>query len=240
MIVSGRHVEPWAGKFSLQVEDANWALWQLARAMRRRFGGRIIAASGNGSQAVLRQMLHTTLGTHFTGSSFWVDPRERTALPFAMLELCPEHDFAVFELPPDSNGEIHTQSPLCDPQIAVINTHANWQSPTAVVANCFGRDQFELLTGIPRDGWAILNGATPSLRDAVKNVKANVLWTGCSSDSDVVAQHVAYRKGELHFSIEGTKFHVPNAGRHDLPAALAYATRWGGSWSYRREKLPTG
>lgn len=221
VVVAGRHIEPWAGKFSLQVEDANWALWQLARAVRRRFGGRVIAVTGNGSQSVLQQMLHTTLGMHLNGSACWVDPQERTALPFAMLALCEDHDYAVIDMPPGTHGEIQSQSHLCDPQIGVINCHAISQSTYSGLASRFGSDQYELLAGLPRDGWAILNGPTPSLRDAVKNVKANVLWTGCSSDADVVAQHVAYRSGELCFSIDDTQFQVPNAGRHDLPAALA-------------------
>src|SRR6185503_18930587 len=29
-VVSGRRLEPWAGKFSLEVEDARTALWRLA------------------------------------------------------------------------------------------------------------------------------------------------------------------------------------------------------------------
>jgi UDP-N-acetylmuramyl pentapeptide synthase len=36
VVVGGRHVEPWAGRFSIAVPDANTALEQLARCLRAR------------------------------------------------------------------------------------------------------------------------------------------------------------------------------------------------------------
>lgn len=35
-VVSGRRLEPWAGKFSLEVQDTHHALWRLARWIRER------------------------------------------------------------------------------------------------------------------------------------------------------------------------------------------------------------
>ena len=47
VVGSGGVIEPWPGRFSVQVEDAAWALWQLAGASRCEYDGQIIAVTGS-------------------------------------------------------------------------------------------------------------------------------------------------------------------------------------------------
>ena len=54
VVVAGRNVEPWAGKFTLLVNDANQALTTLERWARQRFTGKLIlVARGLSSREVI-------------------------------------------------------------------------------------------------------------------------------------------------------------------------------------------
>src|SRR5579862_2334909 len=63
VVTSGRCVEPWAGCWSLEVTDAQKALWRLASWCRDQYAGPLVAVTGSVGKTTTRQMIDTVLGS---------------------------------------------------------------------------------------------------------------------------------------------------------------------------------
>jgi UDP-N-acetylmuramoyl-tripeptide--D-alanyl-D-alanine ligase len=218
-VVSGRRLEPWAGTFSLVVEDPPWALWQLARRIRAEFTGHMIAVTGGLGKTTTRRMIEAVLATQLQGWSPERAANDRLGWPLSLLELGEEHDFCVVEYGAPEPGEISALSHLCDPQVVVINSLTNQRTGTLdePARTC----EAELLEALPEDGWAVLNGDVRRLREFGEQTDAQVVLVGRGSHCDVTASQIRRRSGELSFTIAGTPFRVPVWGRHSLHSALA-------------------
>src|SRR6185295_10396120 len=120
-------------------------------------------------------------------------------VPLSMLAMEPNDGFAVLELAASAKGEISALAALCAPSIGVItrvgDAHLGGFGSQQGVAAAKG----ELLANLPSDGWAVLAGDDPWLRQAARGCAAQVIWVGRSLDCDVVATRVQSSRGELRF-----------------------------------------
>ena len=69
VVVSGRRVEPWAGRWSLEVNDSFEALWQLAAWSRRQFTASLVAVTGSVGKTTTRRMIDCVLGSRLAGTT---------------------------------------------------------------------------------------------------------------------------------------------------------------------------
>ncbi|MBI3838999.1 MAG: UDP-N-acetylmuramoyl-tripeptide--D-alanyl-D-alanine ligase [Planctomycetia bacterium] len=221
VVVGGKYVQPWPGCWSLQVDDGQKSLDELARWNRRRFAGRVVAVTGSVGKTTARNMIHAVLGTRFEGCSSPRNFNNNVGVPLSMLAMEPEHDFAVLELAASAAGEISRLATLCQPHIGVItrvgDAHLGGFGSVEAVAEA----KAELLGAIPQDGWAVLAGDDARLRKLATGSRAKIVWFGRSLDNDLVATNVQSRDGRLSFSVEGTLMSVGVWGRHYLAPALA-------------------
>lgn len=215
-VVAGRHVEPWAGKFSVAVEDASSALWQLAAWSRRRFSGQLIAVTGGEERTATTGLIDAVLGARLIGASLAQDATDHMALPLAMLAVDASHDFTLVECASDELDTVGALSHLCCPDVAVINCLAVEGTPEFDLTG-----ELKMLEGLPVDGWAVLNGDSPRMSDVASCLAPHVLLVGQSPHCDVVASHVRSHLGELSFVADGVPIRVPVSGRNHLYSALA-------------------
>ena len=221
VVAQSRHVEPWAGRWSVKVEDTQQALWQLAAAIRYRFTGKVIAVTGSVGKTTTRAMIHHVLRGSLDGTCSPGNFNNHIGLPLSMLAWDPLNDYAVVELGASARGEIDALASLCQPHIGVITcigeAHLGGFGSQKAIAQAKG----ELLTSLPEDGWAVLGGDDPWLRKLSSQSPASVIFAGRSGDSDILATDVCYRQGELEFAVEDCQFRIPVWGRHFLTSALA-------------------
>lgn len=222
IVTAGQEVEPWAGKFSILVDDARWALWQLAAWSRRQFFGQVITVAGELGKTTTQRMIDAVLGVRFHGASPGQTASDHLRVLLSMLALDETHDYATFEHVSYRGKEDHGLSHLCCPDIAVINRLA--------VEQLTGSDNEEvthelgILESVSNDGRVVLNGDVPRLNELAKETKSRVLLVGRGSHCDVIASDVRSQSGELSFVVDGTRFRVNVWGRHHLHSALsAYA-----------------
>ncbi|MCR4414381.1 MAG: UDP-N-acetylmuramoyl-tripeptide--D-alanyl-D-alanine ligase [Thermoguttaceae bacterium] len=214
-----RPVDKPADRWLLQVEDTQRALWQWAAWNRRQFRGTAIAVSGSAAKTTVRQMIHATLRTRFRGAAGVRADNQPFGLPLAMLDLEPQHDYALFEMSPRRLCDPTSPVTLCTPKIAVLTQVAEGHP-----GGLGGRKEIadaaeELLASLPPDGLAVL-GDDPWLRRFAQVCKAPVRWVGQGPGCDLWASDVEWGRGTLSFRLDDCRFHVPVWGRHHLTAAL--------------------
>jgi len=220
-VVGKRYVQPWPGCWSLEVDDAQRALVQLARWNRDRSLARVVAVTGSVGKTTTRQMIRAVLERQFCGTASPRNFNNHVGVPLSMLAMTPRHEFAVLELAANGSGEISALAGLCQPQVGVItrvaDAHLGGFGSLDAVADAKG----ELLDHLPADGRAVLCGDDARLRRLAGRSRAKTLWFGRGLDNDLVATHVECGDGQLRFEVDGTPMSVAVWGRHYLTSALA-------------------
>lgn len=212
-VVAQRHIEPWAGKFSVTVDSTQWALWQLSRWHRQRLSGRLIAITG-GTNSLTRQMLAGVLGDHYRGSTAAQPVGDVVSLSQRLLDIDTTDEFALVEMDTSASASLCSMIHLCEPDLAVCNS---------ATGELLARER-ELLSSLPKQCRAILNGDDEHLRRAAANSRVRIAWAGRGSDCDTIARNVGFRNGLLTFTIGERRFSVAAPGRYCLAAALAAYT----------------
>jgi len=233
VIHAGRPVEPWAGRFSIAVADVPWALWQLARAARNEYEGRVVAVAGTIGKSIACAMAHAVLGAGGTAMGTDHDQSDH-ALSQAMLGLNNDEAFAVFELHSVAKGELDAAVHLCRPHVGVlVHPHERHALRGDVVGAEKKRRPHphsdheedgwdELLQALPDNGGAVVG---PDVRfDGAAKLHGKVLTFGRDPRCDVSASHVVCEDGRLSFVVDGQMARLNVWGRHYLDLALA---AWG-------------
>ena len=218
--VTDRVVEPWAGRWSVQVPDAQLALWQSAQAVRERFDGHVIAVTGSVGKTSTREMIRATLSDTLVGTASPRNYNNQIGTPVSMLNWCGQHQYAVVELGANHLGEIDSLTRLCEPEIGVITSVCEAHLGEFGNLKNVARAKSELLSLLPEDGWAVLNGDNLWLRQTARFDRNRTIWVGRTSDCDVVANYICSQDGHLQFSVDGYRFSVQVWGRHFLVSAL--------------------
>ncbi len=227
VIAAGKVVEPWAGKFSIQVDDTQWALWQLARSSRQHFDGRVIGVAGHVGKSTTIAMIDAVLRVDRTGCGFDANISANSEadnigeqLAAQILGLRDDADYALFELAASAKGELDTAAHLTCPHIAVTTAIESSLLGDDTADELVPREYFdELLSALPDDGCAIRSGDALAPRHEIGC--PTQLTYGRSGRCDVQATHILAADGSLIFVVDGQLARLQVNGRHHLSAALA-------------------
>jgi len=221
VVVAGREIEPWAGRWALSVDDGLSALWKLAGWHRQQFTGQVVAITGSVGKTTTRLMIDSVLRSKFAGTTSPQNFNNHVGVPLSLIRLEREHRYAAIELGASAAGEIAKLAELCRPQIGVITrigeAHLGGFGSQQMVANAKG----ELLTALPQGGVAVLNGDDPWLRQLASRAAQRIVFVGRGSECNLTAIDVRYSEGLLRFRVDAQRYCVPVWGRHHLTSALA-------------------
>ncbi len=221
VVTSGRWVEPWAGRWSLEVSDSNQALWELALWSRRQFTAPVIAVTGSVGKTTTRRMIACVLNSRFSGVTSPRNFNNQIGVPLSLLQLERWHQYAVLELGASAAGEIRRIAKLAAPKIGVITQIGEAHLGGFGSQEAIAAAKWELFEELPDDGCAILNGDDPCLRKLAELSRKKIVWVGRGADNDIAATRVENRDGWLRFTVDGEQYGAPVWGRHYLHAALA-------------------
>ncbi|MFO0902828.1 MAG: Mur ligase family protein [Pirellulales bacterium] len=219
VVTAGRRVEPWAGKFAIQVEDSRAALRQLVRVARSRFQGYLVAVAGHTGKTTAASWIEAALSAR--GPGYRADATQSPAFnPRTLLELAAEHRYGVFELSDDASDSFAEQTRWIAPHAAVLlNADTGVHTPTEI--HIAAEQVHALRDALPTDGAILVNGDDELLARALPRFCPQVLRVGRRSNCDWAATHIRLADGWLEFTVDGTPLRVRSAGRHGLHSALA-------------------
>ena len=232
-VVSNRWVVPAEvdEKRLLQVADCDdcvlRALQQLAHAVRRQWGGRVIGVTGSAGKTTTKEAVAQVLGAKFKVLKSAGNLNNGFGLPLQLLKLEPEHEVAVIEMGMNHAGEIAALAKIAEPDWGVVSNvgpvHLEF-FPDGIAG--IARAKYELIQSLPKDGLAILNFDDPYVKSFGEGLGERAVYYGIGDGAEVRAVHLAELGAEgVLFTVETkgerTSVQLKMLGRHNVPNALA-------------------
>jgi UDP-N-acetylmuramoyl-tripeptide--D-alanyl-D-alanine ligase len=203
------------------------ALQQLAHAVRREWGGRVIGVTGSAGKTTTKEAVAQVLGAKFRVLKSAGNLNNGFGLPLQLLKLEREHEVAVIEMGMNHAGEIAALAKIAEPDWGVVTNVA------AVHLEFFpdgiegiARAKRELIEALPVDGVAVLNFDDPHVSLFGEGLGARAVFYGMGAGAEVRAVHIAEMGAEgLIFTVEvhgeRASVQLQMLGRHNVPNALA-------------------
>ncbi|MBI4459426.1 MAG: UDP-N-acetylmuramoyl-tripeptide--D-alanyl-D-alanine ligase [Acidobacteria bacterium] len=234
----------------LAVPDTLKALHQLAAAVRRRWGGPVVAVTGSTGKTTTKQMIAALLATRFGVQQNEGNLNNHFGLPLSLLRLQPETEVGVFELAMSAPGEIRRLAELARPDVGVVTNVSAAHLEFFPDVEAIARAKFELIEAMSERAWAVLNADDPRVSAFGEHRAGRVIYFGIREPAHFRAEEVGQNgQGEPWFTLarrgyqglplgwawdgriplEGTgeskppetRFHLPLLGRHNVLNALA-------------------
>ena len=217
----------------LLVADPLVALQTLAAAVRRHWGGRVVAVTGSAGKTTTKEAIATVLATQFRVLKSKGNLNNHFGLPLQLLKLSAADEVAVVEMGMSAAGEIAALCHIASPDWGVVTN----------VGNAHAEGFADGIAGVARAKYELVEGLSPQARDRAvaflnaddayvsqfgRNFPGRAIYYGTKSAvADVHAEDVE------ELGPRGSQFRVLTAtgetadvrlallGRHNVANALA-------------------
>ncbi|MGA1981136.1 MAG: UDP-N-acetylmuramoyl-tripeptide--D-alanyl-D-alanine ligase [Acidobacteriaceae bacterium] len=233
-VVSMRWLEPAGMDLSrlLRVPDHDGggvliALQQLARAVRRKWGKRVVAITGSAGKTTTKEAVAQVLGARYRVLKSQGNLNNAFGMPLQLLRLEAEHEVAVVEMGMNHAGEIAALARVAEPDWAVVSNVAPVHLEYfADGIEGIARAKYELIEALPPDGIAVLNCDDEPVAKFGKGLGDRAVFYGAGECAEVRAVQI------FEIGAEGVLFTVTTQGarasvqlhllgRHNVLNALA-------------------
>lgn len=187
--------------FCVAVADTRYALGQVARFHRRRLSAKVLAVTGSAGKTSTRKMISAVLSKKYNLCSTEGNFNNEIGLPLTILGLTKEHDWAVVEMGANHPGEIRRLCEIAEPRIAVITNIGPAHLEGFLTLEGVRDAKAEILSNIPQDGAAIINGDDPMLKTLDLWHINTVLRYGFEYENNILAEDFEQRQTGSHFRV---------------------------------------
>lgn len=211
----------------LVVEDSLKALGDIARQYRQQIHCPVIALTGSNGKTSVKEMIASILP-----QPAWAtrgNLNNHIGVPLTVLQLQPEHRYAVLELGANHLGEIAYTVGIAQPQVALINNiapaHIEGFGSIQGVAIAKG----EIYQGLPAGGTAIVNDDDHYAHFWDESLPGKKVYRySLQHQADFYASDIDYdEQGCARFRLHGLgqplSIHLQVPGEHSIRNALAAA-----------------
>jgi len=213
----------------LVVDDTLVALGDIARINRQKSNAVVIALTGSQGKTTVKEMAASILSSKGSTLATHANLNNTIGVPLTLLQLNPEHQFAVIEMGANSAGEIAFSVSVAEPDIALI-TNAN-----AAHVEGFGsldgivEAKGEILDALDSQGVAVLNADDPNVDrwlDRASQSRRLTFSAAGKEDADVRAENIQVNaNGQVSFKLQSqigeVEIDLSLVGGHNVSNALA-------------------
>jgi UDP-N-acetylmuramoyl-tripeptide--D-alanyl-D-alanine ligase len=206
----------------LQVENTLQAYQQIARWWRDQFNIPVIAVTGSVGKTTTKELIAAVLSTQGNVLKTQANYNNEIGVPKTLLELGPEHDYAVIEMAMRGSGQIAELAQIAHPTVGVITNVGTAHIGLLGSEEAIAKAKCELLAEMSDTGVAVLNHDNQRLMNTAATVWQGQTLTYGLEGGDLQGRLLDSETLEL----EGMQFPLPLAGRHNALnylAALAVA-----------------
>ena len=220
---------------SIVVTDSLKALTALATAERLKARIQVLASTGSNGKTIVKEMLATILRQAHSVLVTDGNLNNHIGVPLTLLRLREEHQIAVIEMGASHIGEIKHLCEIARPNIAIINNVGAAHLEGFGSLEGIAKGKGEIISGLPENGIAILNGDDPWFDLwVVLAGKRPIISFGWSDKDDVwtdvksVRSEWSGEQFETHFRLNYRQQSVPVKlnliGHHSVLNAMAAAS----------------
>ncbi len=209
----------------LQVENAERALGDMARAWRNRYPVPIVALTGTSGKTSTKNLIADCLAHSHRVLATPGNWNNAIGVPKTLFMLGEEIDVAVVEMGMNHPGEIRRLAEIAAPQYGLITNIG--EGHTAGVGGIEGvkAAKGELLEGLGETGFFFANREDSRILSLAENFSGEVLYYGFDSECDVAAERLRMTPTGLAFSLrtpwERADVESPFWGPHQVINAVA-------------------
>ena len=209
----------------IAVKDSEMALSYMASAQLAGKTFPRVAVTGSVGKTTTKDMIAAVMGE---GKKTYVTAGNHNSvigMPLSVMEIPEDTECAVLEMGMSNFGEIERMSLVAEPDIAVITNIGSSHMETLGNREGIFRAKLEILCGLKKGGYLILNGDQPIL-SGIGGRSYHTLYVSLTRpNADFFAQNIRVELGGTYFDVvhKGTiytDFFVPISGRHNVFAAL--------------------
>jgi UDP-N-acetylmuramoyl-tripeptide--D-alanyl-D-alanine ligase len=200
----------------LRVDDTLKAYQTLARWWRDRFSIPIVAVTGSVGKTTAKELIAAVLSTKGNVLKTQYNYNNEIGVPKTLLELSPEHNYAVVEMGMRGLGEIAVLSQIARPSIAVITNVGTAHIGRLGSEEAIAIAKCELLAEMPADSIAILNHDNDKLIATAAKV-----WSGKTLTYGLEGGDVCGKLLNNTILLDEIELPLPLPGRHNAMNYLA-------------------
>jgi UDP-N-acetylmuramoyl-tripeptide--D-alanyl-D-alanine ligase len=203
------------------------SLQQLARAVRRSWGKRVIGITGSAGKTTTKEAVAQVLSAKFRVLKSQGNLNNGFGLPLQLLKLEAEHEVAVIEMGMNHAGEIAALARIAEPNWAVVSNVAPVHLEYfAEGIEGIARAKYELVQALPPDGVAVLNCDDERVAKFGQGMGDRAVFYGTGDCAAIRAVQVAEVGAEgVVFTVtahgERASVQLHMLGRHNVHNALA-------------------
>jgi len=227
----------------LAVPDTLKAYQTIATWWRHQCHPTAIAVTGSVGKTTTKEMIAEVLTYHGRVLKTKANHNNEIGVPKTLLELEPDHAYAVIEMGMRGKGEIAELTQIAQPEIAVITNVGTAHIGRLGSEEAIAQAKCELLENLSPSGTAILNADDPLLMETARKIWSGQILTFGLERGDVRG---TLAKGDK-LLVEGIQLPLPLPGRHhalNYLAAIAVAQALNLDWSVLQQgialDLPSG
>lgn len=201
----------------LQVEDPLRAYQQIARWWRDQFDIPVIAVTGSVGKTTTKELIAAVLSTQGNVLKTQANYNNEIGVPKTLLQLGPEHDYAVIEMAMRGIGQIAELTQIARPTVSVITNVGTAHIGLLGSEDAIAKAKCELLAEMPSASVAVLNQDNQRLIETAATVWQGQTLTYGLEGGDLQGKLVDTQTLE----VQGMRFPLPLAGRHNALNYLA-------------------
>ncbi len=218
-IVDEQFSHPQSARANLIVVPNTLTAYQaLAHWWRKQFDIPVIGITGSVGKTTTKELVAAALGQYGSVLKTQANYNNEIGVPKTLLELTPDHRYAVIEMGMRGLGQIADLTNIAEPTIGLVTYAGLAHVELLGSAEAIAQAKCELFAEMPKTGVAILNQDQPRLVEYAQKVWSGTkLGYGFESGAAIHGQLVDLQTLE----VEGQRFPLPLAGEHNALNYLA-------------------
>jgi UDP-N-acetylmuramoyl-tripeptide--D-alanyl-D-alanine ligase len=154
----------------IAVADPRKALGDLAAAVRKQYGGRVVGVTGSNGKTTTKELIAAALSPAGEVLRTQGNLNTDVGLPLTVLAATGKEDFWVLEMAMRAPGEIAYLARIAQPNVAVVTNVAAAHLGRLGSLDAVARAKGEIFAGLAADGIAVLPSDEPRLEPEVASL----------------------------------------------------------------------
>lgn len=225
LLVSQQPAELPSGVPVIKVADTLVALQQLGSHNRLKLNIPVIAVTGSNGKTSTKDMLAAVLQTRFKTLKTQGNFNNELGLPLTLLNLEEDHQAAIVEMGMRGLGQIDFLAGLAKPTGAVITNIGEAHLELLGSVHNIAQAKTEVLEHIPTEGFAVLNGDSPFIKELASRCKGKVWLYSLTEDADITASQLQPEGNGVRYQVKypggSGEIFLPVPGSHNVMNSLA-------------------